>query len=235
MGQEGILQLTLRSHFLEVPSLPSCQISWDNLRKRHLRRHRTRVSPNRMASLSVLVCDGGNAAHVFGGQLAARHVNTCLLTTFPGEAERLSAGGLSDDHHDRSHLGSQRALRAPHITVKNWPLDDSGTKFGILRGSPTVCASFEEVNLSPDFSSFFSSFFSALTSSFFSSFFSGFQEHHPIRCNYTCVACLRARHLPRGYCALSEARGHATQSHGDLRGGCSRRVRPSCEGCVKRG
>ena len=97
-----------------------------------------------MASLSVLVCGGGNAAHVFGGQLAARHVNTCLLTTFPGEAERLSAGGLSDDHHDRSHLGSQRALRAPHITVKNWPLDDSGTKFGILRGSPTVCVSFEE-------------------------------------------------------------------------------------------
>ena len=67
-----------------------------------------------------------------------------MLTTFPGEAENISAGNMSDHLQDRSHPGSQHALRAPHITVKNWPLDATGAKRGILRGSPALASSFEE-------------------------------------------------------------------------------------------
>ena len=42
--------------------------------------------------LRVLVCGGGNAAHVFAGSLAARGHLPTLLTTYPKEADAIRKG-----------------------------------------------------------------------------------------------------------------------------------------------
>lgn len=81
-------------------------------------------------SLRVLVCGGGNAAHVFLGELAARGHRPTLLSTFPGEAARLRAGCEANDGQ---------------VEVRGWSLDPSGENIGVMHGRPTsIVGSFAE-------------------------------------------------------------------------------------------
>lgn len=96
--------------------------------------------------IRVLVCGGGNAAHVFAGQLSARGALTTMLSTFPGEADAIKLG-----------LNGSPTAKKPAvdrgIAVKNWPLDRSGSNFGTLRGTPISVASRVESAFTPSSSS----------------------------------------------------------------------------------
>ena len=74
-------------------------------------------------SLRVLVCGGGNAAHVFLGELAARGHRTTLLSAYPGEASRLRAGCEANDGQ---------------VEVRGWSLDPSGENIGVIHGPPNL-------------------------------------------------------------------------------------------------
>lgn len=89
--------------------------------------------------LRVLVCGGGNAAHVLAGSLSARGATTTLLSTFPGEADAIRLG-LQGGPTATDHRG---------IAVNHWSLDRSGTNFGTLRGTPVSVASRVESAFTP--------------------------------------------------------------------------------------
>jgi hypothetical protein len=103
--------------------------------------------------LRVLVCGGGNAAHVFAGQLSARGASTTLLSTYPGEADAIRLG--LDGSADAGYRGKRG------IAVKNWCLDRSGVNVGTLCGTPISVASRVESAFTPSSSSSSSSSSSA--------------------------------------------------------------------------
>lgn len=70
-------------------------------------------------ALRVLICGGGNAAHVFLGELAARGHRPTLLSTWPAEAEKLAQNNLTGDGF---------------VEVRGWEFD--GDKLGTMRGKP---------------------------------------------------------------------------------------------------
>lgn len=96
--------------------------------------------------IRVLVCGGGNAAHVFAGQLSARGALTTMLSTFPGEADAIKLG------LNGSPSANQPAVDRG-IAVRNWPLDRSGSNFGTVRGTPISVASRVESAFTPSASS----------------------------------------------------------------------------------
>ena len=77
--------------------------------------------------LRVLVCGGGNAAHVFAGSLAARGHLPTLLTTYPKEADAIRKGC-------EANAGME---------IRGWTTRGASTQ--TIRGKPVaIVGSFEE-------------------------------------------------------------------------------------------